>query len=397
MQCTGAQVLRNLKVLDFSMGVAGPHAALLCAQNGASVVKIESLEGDWCRTLGTRVGDLSPFFITYNRGKRSVAIDTKTPAGRDAVLTMANQADVIIEAFRPGVMNKLGFGYDAIAKSNPKVVYLSVNGFGSTGPMMNAPATDVVLQGFAGLMNMNRDADGIPQRIDHVLIDVITGLYGFQNILTALMARHASGGNGRHLECTMLGSAMAFQAGKILEDAMQVGERLWFVPQGGFFTSDGQISLSVRRDDAFARMCEALGRADIMASGKFDTVELRLAHADELLSILRDDFKDRTTAALSAVLTKADILHAPINTYASLLAHEQVQATDSVYWGDQNGIDKPLPFPKAPGVMHDEPLSDAPHIGQHTHEALSDWGISDNAIAALVACNAIAPAARPPS
>ena len=387
MATDAPQALHGLKVLDFSMGVAGPHAALLCAQNGAEVAKIESPAGDWCRTLGDQIGDLSPFFVTYNRGKRSVVVDLKNPAGLAAVLEMALQADVIIEAFRPGVMDKFGLGYATIAASNPRVVYLSVNGFGSTGPLVNAPATDVILQGFAGVMNMNRDAEGTPQRIDHVLIDVVTGLYGFQSILTALLAQNGPSGPGRHIECSMLKSAMAFQAGKIMEDALQPEKRLWFVPQGGFQTSDGQISISVRRDDHFVRLCEAIGRTDL--SERFPSSAQRTANASELLSELRDEFRTRSTVELSAVLKKNDILHAPINTYASLLAHEQTQAVDAFHWRLQHGIDEPLPFTNAPGHSDDAALSDAPHLGEHTREAMIDWGLSVCEVDELAVCGAI--------
>lgn len=372
------------------MGVAGPHAALLCAQNGAQVVKIESPSGDWCRTLGDPIGDLSPFFLAYNRGKRSVSIDIKNPARRSAILKMAQQADIIIEAFRPGVMEKLGLGYAAVAEANPDVVYLSVNGFGSTGPLVNAPATDVILQGFAGVMNMNRDADGAPQRIDHVLIDVITGLYGFQAILAALLVRKTSHGTGRHIECNMLQSAMAFQAGKILEDALQTERHLWFVPQGGFQTSDGQVSISVRRDDHFVRLCEAIERADL--SDRYPTSAARTANANEVLTALREEFKKRSTAETSDLLTQYGILHAPINTYSSLLAPEQTQAVNALHWHLHGGIDKPLPFANTPGQTSGSSLSNAPHLGEHTREAMTDWGLSDGELNELAVCGAIPPA-----
>jgi crotonobetainyl-CoA:carnitine CoA-transferase CaiB-like acyl-CoA transferase len=317
----------------------------------------------------------------------------KSPAGRAAMLKMTQQADIIVEAFRPGVMDRFGLGYAAVASINPRVIYLSVNGFGSTGPLVDAPATDVILQGFAGVMNMNRDTEGTPQRIDHVLIDVITGLYGFQGILSALLTRNGPNKFGQHIECSMLQSAMAFQAGKILEDALQPERRLWFVPQGGFQTSDGQITISVRRDDHFARLCEAIGRTDL--SDKFASSALRTAHASELLTDLRHEFSRRSTAELSELLRQHDILHAPINTYASLLAHEQTQSVKAFHWHHQNGFDKPLPFANTPGNSDDSLLSSAPHLGEHTREAMVDWGLLDWEIDELAACGAIPPSPKP--
>lgn len=385
------QALQGLKVLEFSMGVAGPHAAFLCAQHGADVVKIEPHHGDWCRTLGQAQGDLSAFFITYNRGKRSVAVDMKDGAALDAVRAMAQQADIIIEAFRPGVMTRFGLDYESVSVRNPGVIYLSVNGFGSEGPLVDAPATDTVLQGFSGLMYSNRDAQGEPQRIDHVLIDVITGLYGFQTLLTALLSRNGNKGHGRHIECSLLQSAMAFQAGKIMEDAVEGGKRPVYVPVGIFATSDGWISLSVRRDDDFVALCNALGRDDLIACGEYATGAMRVERADTLLPTLRAEFVKYSAEQLSALLASIDILHAPVNTYAQLLAHEQTQAVGAFRWHRQEGVEKPLPLVSVPGSPDDLFLSHAPHIGEHTREAMADWGVPHDDIDALCASGAIPP------
>ncbi|MFA7669293.1 MAG: CoA transferase [Burkholderiaceae bacterium] len=393
---TSFQALQGLKVLEFSMGVAGPHAAFLCAQHGADVVKIEPHHGDWCRTLGKPQGDLSAFFITYNRGKRSVAVDMKDARALDAVRAMAQQADIIIEAFRPGVMARFGLDYESVNAHNPGVIYLSVNGFGSEGPLVDAPATDTILQGFSGLMYSNRDAQGEPQRIDYVLIDVITGLYGFQTLLTALLGRNGRDGRGRHLECSLLQSAMAFQAGKIMEDTVEGGKRPVYVPVGIFAASDGRISMSVRRDDDFNALCNALGRADLVAGGEFATAAMRVERADTLLPILRAEFAKYSTEELSALLSSIDILHAPVNTYAQLLSHEQTQAAKAFRWHRQEGVEKPLPLVEIPGSPAGMFLSHAPHIGEHTREAMADWGVSHDDIDALFSCGAIPSPANPP-
>ena len=368
--------LQGMKVLDFSMGVAGPHAGLLCARHGADVVKIEPPRGDWSRELGRQYGDMSAFAAVYNRGKRSVAIDMKDPQGLAAVREMALQADVLIEAFRPGVMARFGLDYGTLARQNPRLVYLSVNGFGQTGPLVDAPATDVILQAFSGLMYSNRDERDMPQRIDYVVIDVLTGLYGFQAVLAALLQRARHGGTGRHVECSMLKAAVAFQAGKIVEDKLEDGDRPLYVPLGVFATADGRISLSVRRDDHFVALCNALGRADLVSDGRYATGAMRVARADELLPILRAEFEKLRTDRLSEMLTAAGILHSRVNSYADLLAHEQVEAAQAVHWAHQDGIGRPLPIADIPGTPDSAPGTQAPHIGQHTLEVLHDWGIS---------------------
>ncbi len=159
-----SKALKGLKVLDLSMGVAGPHAGMLCARYGADVVKLEPLHGDWGRTLGPAQGDLSAYASTYTRGKRSLALDAKDKNARAVLKEYASRADIIIEAFRPGVMKRFGLDYETVRKANPRVIYVSVTGFGPTGPMSDRPATDAVMQGFSGFMNLNKDRSGIPQR-----------------------------------------------------------------------------------------------------------------------------------------------------------------------------------------------------------------------------------------
>lgn len=373
-----AQAMRGFKVLDFAMGVAGPHVAFLCAQHGADVVKVEPLRGDWCRELGRRYGDMSAFFVVYNRGKRSVAVDLRDPAACAAIRHMALQADVIVEAFRSGVMTKFGLDHATLAKDNPRLLYLSVNGFGSTGPLIDAPATDVILQSFSGHMYMNRDDDGTPRRVDHVMIDVLTGLYGFQALSAALLDQARHGSPGRHIECSMLKAAVAFQAGKIVEDVLEGGKLPLYVPLGVFPASDGSISISVRRDDHFVTLCKTLGRDDLLSDGRYATGATRVAHRDELLPVLRAEFRKHTVQGLSALLTSVGILNSPVNTYADLAAHEQTRVSGALQWHQQDGIETALPMADVPGTPQGSTAGQAPHIGQHTEAALRDWGVKED-------------------
>jgi crotonobetainyl-CoA:carnitine CoA-transferase CaiB-like acyl-CoA transferase len=383
------QALQGIKVLDFSMGVAGPHAGMLCAQHGADVVKVETREGDWCRVLGQQYGDLSAFSLIYNRGKRSLAIDMKQPEALRTVQQMATQADVIIEAFRPGVMKKFGLDFATVRRDNPNVVYLSVSGFGADGPMADAPATDAVMQAFSGLMNSNKDAEGTPQRIDLILIDVITGLYGYQAISSALIDRLRHGTPGRHIDCSLLKAAVSFQAGKIVENYIEKGDRALYVPLGVFATADGHITLSCRRDEHFEALCRAIDAEGLLRDGRYATGALRVERQGELLPLLKAALQKFTTDELSPRLSAAGILYSRINTYEQMLAEKQVAHAGAVQWQLQHGIEQMLPIADIPGVAARPETSQAPHIGQHSKDVLQSWGVAADTIADLVRRNAI--------
>jgi crotonobetainyl-CoA:carnitine CoA-transferase CaiB-like acyl-CoA transferase len=260
--------MHGLKVLDLSTGVAGPHVGMLCAQHGADVVKVEAPEGDWARELGSRCGDLTAYSVVYNQGNRSVAVDLKRAEGADLIRRLAAQADVFILSFRPGVLAKFGLDYESVRKTNEGVIYLSVTGFGARGPLASAPATDGVIQGFSGFMYNNCGEDGVPQRTDFILMDVITGLYGFQSVATSVLARERSSAGGCHLDCSLMQSALALQAGKIVETRFEGGGRALYVPLGVFRTGDGFVSISVRRDDHFAALCDVLRRPDVVVCSR---------------------------------------------------------------------------------------------------------------------------------
>ena len=171
----------GLKVVDLSQGVAGPYCGMLLAQQGANVIKVEPTgEGDWSRTIGKRYGAHTAYSIPTNLGKRSIALDLKSAEGKDVLWRLIAGADVLLEGFRPGVLDRLGFGYEAVSAREPRILYLSVSGFGQTGPLSGRPAMDPVLQAFTGLMIDNKGEDGIPHRVPFVVIDMSTALYAFQ-------------------------------------------------------------------------------------------------------------------------------------------------------------------------------------------------------------------------
>ncbi|MBN8901270.1 MAG: CoA transferase, partial [Rhodospirillales bacterium] len=194
----------GLKVVDLSQGVAGPYCATMLAQYGANVIKVEPTDtGDWSRGLGTRYGDHTAYSIPANVGKRSIALDLKQAAGRDVLWRLVQGADVFVQGFRPGVIDRLGFGYAAVAAREPRILYVSVSGFGQTGPLAERPAMDPVLQAYTGLIAENVGEDGIPHRIPIIAIDMSTGMYAFGAVATALHAREKLP-HGRHIEASLM-------------------------------------------------------------------------------------------------------------------------------------------------------------------------------------------------
>ena len=207
----------GVRVLDLSQGIAGPYCGMHFARNGADVIKLEPPgAGCWSRQRGKALGDQTAHSVVVNRGKRSLAVDLKTPEGIEIAKKLAGECNVVIQNYRVGKLVKLGLDYDSVVKTNSKVIYVAVTGFGQKGPRRNQPATDSVMQAYTGMMSINRDINGLPQRINMLAIDFSTGLYAFQAAAAALYGQ-AIRGKGKLIETSLLESAMVFQEAAIIE------------------------------------------------------------------------------------------------------------------------------------------------------------------------------------
>ncbi|MGE3710625.1 MAG: CaiB/BaiF CoA transferase family protein [Hyphomicrobiaceae bacterium] len=382
--------LAGIKVLDATQGVAGPHAGMLLAQNGADVVKLEPLDGDWGRTLGKRYGDLSAQAIVFNRGKKSIAVDLKADEGRKIAQKLAVSADIVLESYRPGVMKKLGLGYEDIRTRRPDIIYLSITGFGQNGPYSGLPVTDSVIQAFSGWMTLHRDDAGTPMRSGIIAIDVMTGLYAYQAIASALIGR-LRGGGGAYIDCSMLQSAAAFQAAKSLEYFLEDGKpEVSYVPVGVMPTADGYINISAMRDAHYAALCKVLGRPDLAVHPKYDTRDKRRAHKDEVMALLRQEFAKRETAHWQRELTAAGVMNAVINTYGEFLADPHVKEIGTMSYVDHGALGT-APAANIPGVpaFGSDARGACPSVGQHTREVLASNGYDDTGIDALVAAGVV--------
>lgn len=364
----------GLKVLDMAQGVAGPHCGLLLAQHGAEVTKLEPIGGDWGRELGKRYGDLSAFGAVYNRGKKSIALDLKSEAGLSVAKRLAVEADVILESFRPGVMGRFGLDYETIAAENPSVVYLSVSGFGQDGPYSKQPVTDSVMQAFSGLMSVNKDERGMPQRIGVIAIDVFTGLYAFQAVAPALY-RRARIGKGAHLDVSLMQSSLAFLSAKMIERHMEGPEpTLLGAPLGTYKTADGYLNMNARRDPHFQALMDLIGRPELKDHPDYVAADVRVQNRDALDAIVRPALEARTTAEWLKDFQASDILAGRVNDFPEILEDPHVQAREAVRWLEHRGIGQ-IPMPLIPGAP--EPVgecAEAPHLGQHTKAILSGLG-----------------------
>lgn len=382
----------GLRVIDLTQGLAGPEAAMLLAQYGAEVIKVEPLAGDWSRNQGERFGDFTDKTVANNRGKKSIALDLKSDEGKDILRRLVKDADVFLEAFRPGVIKRLGFGYEAMAALNPGLIYLSISGFGQVGPLSERPATDSVLQAFSGLMPVNKGSvDGLPHRVGTWPIDMISGLYAFQAISTALYARKTES-EGRFIDCSLMQSAAAIQAIRIIEFSKAGGEGLSSPSLVGTFkTQDAWINLSIMNDDAWQRLCGAIERPDLIADPRFAKRNDRFANDAQAKEIVQAILEAQPFEHWSARLTEAGILHERVNDYLDFLQHPHTAAANAVQWIDHPGIGR-VPLPSIPGVepaMDGDARARAPHLGEQTDEILSALGYEPDEVDALREANVI--------
>ncbi|HAT35713.1 MAG TPA: CoA transferase [Rhodospirillaceae bacterium] len=377
--------LEGLTVFDAAQGVAGPSCAFLLAQNGANVVKIEPPRGDWVRKAGKKYGDLAAGYVNFNRGKRAICLDFKTEDGLAVARRIASQCDILIESFRPGVMGRFGLDYDTIAEDNPTIIYCSVSGFGTKGPNKDKPVTDVVAQSFTGWMTLNKGNDGVPHKVGMTAMDVITGLYAYQAVSTALY-RRATKGVGKLIEMNMMEAAAAFMGQKIIEHVKQDGEiTVLGAPTGTFPTADGSINMSAREPDKFEALSNLIGMPELVTDPRFDDWDKRIANVAELTAIISEHTKQKPNAYWMEELDKLDIINGPTATFDDFLSHPQTDAADYIKWIEHEALGS-IPMATIPGHTPFEagPMSHAPHLGEHTEELLAEFGYGANEVAALL-------------
>ncbi len=377
----------GLKVIDLSQGVAGPYCAMLLAQHGADVIKIEPVEGgDWSRGLGQRYADQTAYSIAANLGKRSISLDLKAEAGREVLWRLVRGADVFVQGFRPGVIDRLGFGYEAVREAAPGIVYLSISGFGQTGPLAERPAMDPVLQAYTGLIAENVGEDGIPHRVPIIPIDMTCALYAFAAVAPALHAR-ARGAPGRHIEASLMQAGAGLQVVRMLQYHLEGGQlRPMAAPSGIYRIEDGWINISVARPHEWVAFCDALDLAPLLEDPRFADTDGRGDNAEALRAILRPVLARQHFAPLSERLAARRVMHERLNTYAEFLDQPHVAATGAIGWVAHPDVPGRVPLPNVIGAT---PMDQAgrraiaPGHGAQTAEILSEHGYKPAEIAAL--------------
>ena len=374
--------LEHLKVLDLTTHLSGPYCAMILADHGADVVKIERPgSGDDMRGTPPFVGGESAPFMLWNRNKRSVALDLKAPEDLATFRSMAAIADVMIENFRPGTADRLGIGYDALAASNPRLVYCSISGFGHTGPYSPRGGFDLIAAGMSGLMSINGPADGPPFRIPIPMTDLGAGLNGAIGILAALAARERTG-LGQHVDTSLFESGLSlgvYEAAGVFATG-EVPERLGQGHRGSapyqlFPTADSYMTIGCANDHFWKLTCDVLGCPHLTGEPRFATKPDRVRNVDALVEALTPYFRRETTAHWCGKLEAVGVPAGPVMNHVEALsdphsvARGMVQEVDHPAAGRSKTLGIPVKLSRTAGAIR----RPAPMLGEHNGEVIAQW------------------------
>ena len=350
---------------------------------GADIIKIEQPGGgDFSRHVATRRGGMSASFLNNNRNKRSVTLDLKTKDGLNAVQSMAAQSDVFIQNFRPGVADRLGLGYDALAELNPKLIYVSIAGFGHTGPLAQNPVYDPLIQAISALTTVQAGSDECrPRLVRTILPDKLTGIQTSQAIAAALFARERSG-EGQHIQISMLDVIIAFLWSSDMNGHTFVGDEMEREEAQSYIdliyeVEDGFVSIAVMQDKQWEGFTKAIIRPDLFEDPRFATPELREINRDARLEAIQDAVRGFATADLVKLLDAENVPNAPVLSRTQMRQHPQVAANGIIVEtlhpiaGLLRQAHHPSKFSKTPAAIR----RPAPALGAHTDEVLAEFGI----------------------
>ena len=379
-------MLDGVRVLDLSQNIAGPQATQVLGDLGAGVIKVEPPGGDPARKWGPPFwGDDAPLFLAFNRNKRSIVLDLKSDRGRDILDRLITQSDVLVQAFRNGVIEELGFGYETVSRKYPKLIYASLTGYGSEGPYANVPGYDPLLQAYSGIMSITGHPDGPPARVGGSVVDIGSGNLLALGILAALRKRDLEG-RGSHIECSLLDTSLGWIGYHMMnyvasgDVPRRMGTGLAMIaPYEAFPTRDGHIMICGGNDGIFRRLCEALQMAEVADDPRFEDNPSRVAHTGELREILTLRTQEMTTGEVDRLLKSFRVPCSPIQDIGQVVSDPQVRA---------NRIFEPQPHPRIPGyrdlkmsVRFDGERPQLrrvpPAIGEHTDEILAEIGFAE--------------------
>ncbi len=373
--------LEGIKVLDLTRVLAGPYATMILSDLGAEVIKIEQPEiGDESRNFGPFKNGFSLYFMSVNRGKRSITLDLKTDRGKDIFKQLVKQSDILVENFRPGTMKKLGLDYETLAAEHPALIYAACSGFGQTGPFAEKGAYDMIIQGMGGIISITGEPDGPPVRVGTSISDITAALFTTIGILSALHNRNSTG-KGQLVDVAMLDSLVAVLESAIVryfatdEIPQPLGSRHPAItPFEAFESADGHIIIAIGNDTLWAKFCEHVDQKNLISDPRFSTNVERTANHSELFPILSEIMRQRTTDEWIDALENIGVPCGPINTIDKVVNHPQVQARNMItqvihqMTGAVEVPGLPIKLSDTPGDV-DIP---APNLGEHTVEILTD-------------------------
>src|SRR6266849_1848918 len=388
---TTLRALEGLRVLDVTQVMAGPFCAMILADLGADVIKIEPPAGDSTRQMPGAVGADSPPFNAVNRGKRSVVLNLKAAEGREIFTTLARASDIVVENYRPGVMTALGLDYKALAPLNPRLIYASISGYGQTGPQRGKGGFDLIAQGVAGIMSITGEPGGPPVKAGVPLTDLSAGLFALVGILAALDHRHRTGA-GQQVETSLVDAGVALSVWEATEFFSGIGvptalgsAHRMNAPYQAIRCADGYITLGAANERLFRRLCEVLGHAEWSAEPAFADNASRVAHRAALAAKIELITVAQPRAHWLALLDANDIPCGPINDYAQVFADPQVVAREMVVETEHPTLGRlrTLGSPIKLSVTPPDVSRRAPLLGEHTTEVLTEAGFRSAEIAAL--------------